>query len=157
MVRSENRSQIQAKKHLVDSDKDDLLPYIHEIEEHSEVHHEVESHEDRFKNRELDVVTLYHETDARKAYTQPLQHKHRKEVKCLITDKEAHNPLFPKSLLFRKRYDRNKRMRIPLEIVGVYVVFVMLVNPPAPAQTEQEANGKTDHIVPSRGFGDLAV
>lgn len=149
MVRRDNRTQVQAKKRLVDDHEQHRLPGVQLPEQQANVDDVVQGQEERLGEGMLCFL------QPQEMDTQD-QERHRSEhvdweLKIgLVFHQEPLHPLRLACLFFRENGEWSFNIRVAIELVGMAVMPIVLLDPPAPTPADQQiAHQQTaDSVLP---------
>ena len=79
--------------------------------------------------------------------TNPSKQSSHIKKKGLVPDDQPGDSRLAASLVFRESDHWDFDVRIHVQIIGITVVFIMLFDPPAAVDADQEAHEQTENIV----------
>src|SRR5215204_272238 len=158
VVGCEDRDHIGAEEPAMDGDEEQRLQRFQHPEQQTKVQREVCADRQGFGQRTLRLLRG-EELDAAAEHADRLQEREGEYEGGLVFHDEPSEPSLLESLLFFEGEQRDVYVGVEVQLVGVAVMLVVLVDPPLAAHAEQQVaeNEGEPVVLPGAAEGELPV
>ena len=157
MVGGEAGAEVDADHGLVHQDEEQPQSGPQEEDDRAQVGGEVDRDQGQLGGA-VAVAPGQHVAGAVIAEVERLEQQEREEEIALVADDQARDANLGPGLRLGEGDHREVDVGVEVQLVGVAVVQVVLVDPPGPARSQQEVDQKeAQQIVAARGAQDLPV
>ena len=137
MIGREDQSEIQTEERLMGDDEENRVPWAEQVSEQAEIPDRVKNQETYFENGMRDFIAL-EEANAVVFQDKGLEHGQREKREVLVFHGEAREAVLPCRLVFRECERNQIHVGVGGHVVRRAVMMIVLVEPPAVAESQQE-------------------